>query len=56
MIIPFGAYTTPKRLMGCGSVAQNAGTMLSSRGNAKAAPIPRSMARRGIAFFVTIIF
>src|SRR5580704_12503301 len=59
MIMPFGTYTTPKRLMGLAGVAakaEKAGTMLSSSGSASVAPIPRRTARRGIAFLKTIIF
>src|SRR5271154_1306147 len=59
MIMPFGTYTTPKRLIGLvgdAAKAEKAGTMLSSSGSARVAPIPRSTARRGIAFLKTIIF
>src|ERR1700687_2277193 len=59
MIMPFGTYTTPKRLTGLAGVAakaEKAGTMLSSSGSASVAPIPRRTVRRGIAFFKTIIF
>src|ERR1700729_2055328 len=58
MIIPFGTYMTPKRLMGRAGVAAravNAGTMLSSSGNASAAPAPRNIARREMAFLKTIM-
>src|SRR5579863_3419599 len=59
MIMPFGTYTTPKRLTGLAEVAakaEKAGTMLSSSGSANVAPIPRKTVRRGIAFLKTIIF
>src|SRR5579863_5364407 len=59
MIMPFGTYTTPKRLIGLAVVAakaEKAGTMLSSSGSASVAPIPRKTVRRGIAFLKTIIF
>ena len=58
MIMPFGTYITPKRLIGLAAVfcsADSAGTMLSSSGNASIAPRPRSTVRRGIAFFEMII-
>ena len=58
MIMPFGTYMTPNRLMGLAAVfcsAESAGTMLSSSGSASIAPMPRSTVRRGIAFFAMII-
>src|SRR5579863_2843477 len=56
MIMPFGTYMTPKRLTGrVAARAENAGTMLSSSGNASAAPAPRNIARREIAFLKTIM-
>src|SRR5580658_6730687 len=58
MIMPFGTYMTPKRLTGdSGDAARavNAGTMLSSSGNASAAPAPRNIARREMAFLKTIM-
>ena len=58
MIMPFGTYITPKRLIGLAGVfcsAESAGTMLSSSGSASTEPRPRSTVRRGIAFLVMII-
>ena len=58
MIMPFGTYMTPNRLIGFAAVfamADSAGTMLSSSGNASIAPMPRNTVRRGIAFLEMII-
>ncbi len=58
MMTPLGRYTTPNRLMGAAAVltsAVNAGTMPSSSGSATAAPSPRRIVRRGMAFLVTIM-
>src|SRR5262245_2187650 len=58
MIMPFGTYMRPKRLTDLAAVcaiADSAGTMLSSSGNATAAPRPRNTVRREMAFFVTYI-
>jgi len=55
MIMPFGTYISPKRFAGFAAVlaiADRAGTMLSSNGNATAAPRPRKTVRREIAFLV----
>src|SRR5947208_10314932 len=55
MIMPFGTYMSPNRLMGFAAVfamAESAGIMLSSSGSATAAPNPRSTVRREICFFV----
>src|SRR3954465_14633500 len=54
MIMPFGTYITPNRCTGFAAVfaiADSAGTMLSSIGSATAAPIPRRIVRREMAFF-----
>src|SRR5687767_4654848 len=58
MTMAFGTYTTPKRLIGLAAVfvtAVSAGTIPSSNGNATVAPMPRSIVRRDMAFFVIII-
>jgi len=58
MIMPFGTYITPKRLIAFAAVrcrADSAGIMLSSSGSASTEPRPRSTVRRGIAFFEIII-
>ena len=58
MIMPFGTYMTPKRLIGLAAVfciADSAGIMLSSSGSASIDPMPRSTVRRGMAFFEMII-
>ena len=58
MMMPFGTYTVPKRAIGLAAVfdrAVSAGTIPSSSGSAKVAPMPRSMVRRGMAFFAIIM-
>src|SRR5262245_61473815 len=58
MIMPFGTYITPKRLIGLAAdvcSADSAGIMLSRSGSASIEPIPRSTVRRGIAIFEMII-
>src|SRR5262249_15613716 len=53
MIMPFGTYITPKRLIGFAAVfcsADSAGAMLSSSGSASIDPRPRRTVRRGIGF------
>src|SRR3954447_24845451 len=58
MIIPFGTYITPNRLIGMAAVfcsAVSAGIMLSRSGSASTDPMPRSTVRRAIAFFDTIM-
>src|SRR5437868_940434 len=58
MIIPFGMYITPNRLIGLAAVllcADNAGTMPSKSGKASIAPMPRKTSRRERAFLVMII-
>src|SRR5204862_7335425 len=51
MIMPFGTYMTPNRLIGLPAVfcsADSAGIMLSSSGSASIEPMPRKTVRRGI--------
>ena len=58
MIMPFGTYMTPNRLIGLAAafcIAESAGIMLSSSGSASIEPRPRNTVRRGIAFFEMII-
>src|SRR5207244_5248439 len=58
MIMPFGMYITPRRLIGFAGVlprADNAGTIASNTGNASIAPRPRNTVRRETTLFVISI-